>query len=395
MPFAALFAFSQSRRARVVLSFLVFALVQPAKAATVGEVIDFSIHQQYVSPRALGMGNAFIGLADDHNALLYNPAGLARLEEGEINLGIAAMLDSKVVKFKNDIDASSKSGNVSDVTTLLSNNFGNYYGARATVGSQWARPKWGLAIIPVDLSVNLSIHQIGGAALDVIAVQDTTIAYGRGWDVKWFQHDRMSLGVTGKFIYRGYYNRSLLASDLAMSSDILRASDAKEGFTADADIGSLWTPKISSTSWWRFLRPSVGFVIRNVADYGFTQNFHLIDKNSGQAPKLGRRYDLGTAWELPDWWIFKTRALADIRDMGATNFTFKKGSHLGAEFIWKIRSWWRGGWRVGLNQGYFTAGFTGKLGIFNLDIATYAEEVGPSDSPIASRRYVAKASLDW
>jgi len=50
---------------------------------------------------------------------------------------------------------------------------------------------------------------------------------------------------------------------------------------------------------------------------------------------------------------------------------------------------------VGLSQGYFTAGFTGKFAVFNLDLATYAEEVGPSDSPLASRRYMAKASMDF
>jgi len=35
--------------------------------------------------RPLGMGDAFVGLADDENALLYNPAGLAFLEEPGLN----------------------------------------------------------------------------------------------------------------------------------------------------------------------------------------------------------------------------------------------------------------------------------------------------------------------
>lgn len=384
-------------RVSVLLLFGLSVIQQPltATAAETDEVIDLSIHQHYISPRALGMGNAFVGLADDYNAVLYNPAGLARIEEAQVNMGIGALLDSKVMSFKNDIDSASGSGKVEDITDLLSKNYGNQYGARATLGGFWVRPKWGIAVIPVDLSVNLGIHQLAGAALDVIAYQDTTIAYGRGWDVKWFEQDRMSLGVTGKFVYRGYLNKSLLAADLAMNKEILRVSDAGEGFTADFDFGMLWTPKVSSTSFFQYLRPSVGFVVRNIIDYGFTSNFHLLDKNTGEPEKLGRRFDLGTVWELPDFWIFKTRFLADIRDIGHRNFTIAKGSHVGAEFNWKIRSWWQGGWRVGLNQGYFTAGFTGKIGIFNLDLATYAEELGPSDAPKASRRYVAKASLDW
>jgi hypothetical protein len=34
---------------------------------------------RYLSGRALGMGDAFVALSDDYNALYYNPAGLARL----------------------------------------------------------------------------------------------------------------------------------------------------------------------------------------------------------------------------------------------------------------------------------------------------------------------------
>lgn len=359
-------------------------------------VIDYSIHQQYVSPRALGMGNAFVALADDYNALFYNPAGLGRLEEAEINLGIAASMDSKFPKLYDDIKSTSSTSKTQDMVNLLSNNFGNYYSARPTIGGIWARPKWAFAIIPVDLELNLSVHQLGGASVDLIANQDSTIAYGRGWDVHWFQQDRMSLGFTTKAIYRAYYNKEIQAGDLAINPNLLRSQDAQEGFTFDADFGMLYSMKVADTSVLRYLRPSLGFTIRNIFDYGFNQNFHFIDKNSsGQPPNLGRRYDLGSAFELPDFWIFKTRFLADMRDMGAPNFTTGKGLHLGAEFLWKVRSWWQGGWRVGTNQGYFTAGFTALFGMFQLDLATYAEEMGTSNSPIASRRYVAKASLDW
>jgi hypothetical protein len=34
------------------------------------------------------MGDAFVAVANDYNALFYNPAGLARLESGEVNLSM-------------------------------------------------------------------------------------------------------------------------------------------------------------------------------------------------------------------------------------------------------------------------------------------------------------------
>ena len=136
--------------------------------------------------------------------------------------------------------------------------------------------------------------------------------------------------------------------------------------------------------------------MRNVADYGFTSNFHLVDKaTSGKPAKLQRRLDLGSLWELPDWWIWKTRVLADVRDIGHENWTIGKGYHVGAEFLWKVFSWWKGGWRLGLNQGYATFGVSAELGIFKLDAVTYGEEVGPSDAKKENRRYMVNASLDF
>lgn len=363
------------------------------------DVADFQIHQQYVSARALGMGNAFTALADDYSALFYNPAGLSRLNEATINMGVMAMMDSKTPSLVSDIGKASKGDDgqkVQQMVDLLDKNLGNVYGARVTLNGVWSRPKWALAIIPLDLSIDAGIHQLAGYSLDLIARQDTTIAYGRGWDVYWFKSGRTSLGVTGKAVYRGYYNTRLLAVDLVNNNDLLRADLAREGMTFDADFGMLYSPTISEKSWWRWTRPSFGLTVRNIADYGFFGNQHLLDKNSGNdVPKLGRRLDLGSLWELPDWWIFKTRFLADLRDIGHENFTFQKGMHLGAEFNWRIFRMWQGGWRVGVNQGYFTAGFTGKLGPFQLDLTTYAEEVGPSSEPKSSRRYVAKASFDF
>jgi hypothetical protein len=383
-----------------------FSAFAPAASAATSDngIKNFTIHQPFMSVRAMGMGNAFTALADDYNALLYNPAGLARLEEGQINLSlITGAADSKIPKFIDDVNKASSgpdSTKGQDMNNLLEANFGNHYGLRAS-GPQafWVRPRWGIAFIPADISAEMEIHRVGIAALNATLNADSTIAYGRGWDAHWFRDTRVSLGVTGKAVHRVNYSNSILASDLALNSDLasyLKSDDAREGLTFDADLGMLFSPKTYVSGWERVFHPTLGLVVRNVVDYGFTSNMHLVGpKTSGQPPKLGRRYDAGLMWELPQWSIFKVRAMADLRDMGHENWAFSKGYHLGTEFTWKIRSWWQGGWRMGINQGYFTAGFTGKLAIFNLDLATYGEEVGPSSEPKSSRRYMLRASVDW
>jgi hypothetical protein len=47
---------------------------------------------RYLSGRALGMGEAFVALSDDYNALYYNPAGLARLNT-PMDAGMALKFD--------------------------------------------------------------------------------------------------------------------------------------------------------------------------------------------------------------------------------------------------------------------------------------------------------------
>lgn len=387
---------------RASVLFLILAgLVSTASTAQAAGIKDYRIYQPYQSVRAMGMGNAFTAVADDYATLFYNPAGLARLEEGQLNLSLGGYMEAKFPTFFNDVKDAAENGDdqtkATNIANVLANNFGNYYNARfSLLQAVWVRPKWGIALLPVDLNMDMSVHQNGAASLNLIAHQDTTFAYGRGWDVHWLgPNHQLSMGVTGKAMYRGYFNKALTAADIALDSNFLSADDAAEGFTIDADYGMLWTPKISKDSWWRAAQPTVGFVIRNIADYGFKTNFHLIGKDTTEAEKLGRRVDVGAKFDLPEFWVFRPRVAADLRDMTHDNWTFGKGLHLGAEFFWKVKSWWQGGWRVGLNQGYFTAGFTGTLGIFTLDLVTYADEVGTSDRPKAVRNYGFRASLDF
>lgn len=386
---------------RALVALILSSLTGLVSVAHADGVKDFRIYQPYQSVRAMGMGNAFTAVADDYATLFYNPAGLARLDEGQLNLSIGAYLDTKFPTFYNDVKDAAGSGDdqtkATNIANVLQNNFGKYYNLRASLlQAVWVRPKWGIALLPIDLNMDMSVHQEGAASLNLIAHQDTTFAYGRGWDVHWLGPDQqLSMGVVGKAVYRGYFNKALTAADIALDSNFLSADDADEGFTVDADYGILWSPKINKGSWWRAASPTVGVVVRNIADYGFKTNFHLIGKNTGEADKLGRRVDVGTKFDLPEFWVFRPRVAADLRDMTHENWTFTKGLHLGAEFLWKMKSWWQGGWRVGLNQGYFTAGFTGTLGIFTLDLVTYADEVGTSDQPKAIRNYGFRASLDF
>jgi hypothetical protein len=385
---------------RALLCFATLAAFSQLADAASQAVPDYQIYQPYVSPRALGMGNAFTAVADDYSALFYNPAGLARLQEGEFNMFIGAAIDGKSQQFTKDLDTAMNSNTATtDLSALIANNYGNHFYTRTpTIGIAWVRPKWGFAIIPADLSLDLSIHQEVGPAINVVATNDSTIAFGLAKNLKNTGDHKVSIGMTLKTIYRAYYAQAVPAAQLATDQQVFRTDIAEEGATIDADIGTLWTPPVPTSGmfhWLRFAQPTFAFVVRNVGDYGFPIGTTFINDTHQRPPNLGRRFDVGSKFELPKWWVFTPRLTADERDMSSRNFTVTKGSHLGLELDWKVRSWLHGGYRMGLNQGYWTGGISAALGVFLLDFATWGEEVGTTDSPQENRRYMARASLDF
>lgn len=378
---------------------LLFAAVSHASIRS----SDYTIHQQYISVRAVGMGNAFTAVVDDTSAFFYNPAALARRKDRELKLAIGAGMDTKVNGFYKDVqNASNKpteSEKVDAITDLIASNYGKYYSIRApTVGAFYAWPKWQVSFIPADLSVDMSVNRCVGPCVDVNGYLDSTLALTRAQPLKWLKGHEMSWGVTLKSIHRVYAGQTILAADLVQGTQIFDSSDAKEGLTFDADLGFLWSPSIPQSGFLKFMKymkPTYALVVRNVIDYGFSTRLGLVDGSSGSPPNLGRRLDIGSRWDLPRVWVFEPKIAIDERDIGAPNWSLRKGFHAGAELYWTMFKWWKGHWSVGYNQGYFGGGVGAKLAWFQFDFATYGEEVGTMSAPKESRRYLAEIAMDF
>ena len=102
---------------------------------------------------------------------------------------------------------------------------------------------------------------------------------------------------------------------------------------------------------------------------------------------------MGLRFDFPDLWIFTAPLFAfEVQDIGNTDIlmTFQKRLHLGGEA--KITRHFAA--RLGLNQGYFTAGFGIDLPVFKLDISTYSAEIGSNAGQVEDRRVQARMAFE-
>lgn len=371
--------------------FLALSLVSVSAFAAQSEYL----HQPYLSVRSMGAGGAFTAIEDTHEAMFFNPAMLMRRENGTINAGIKIGGTPSILSLMSDLSRAGSSA-VNMQNTLLSH-IGDHYSSRVSLGMVWARPSWGIAFIPLDLTLEADIRGSGGTTVGVQAYQDTTIQFSKAWNLN--EEKTFNIGASPKMVYRAYFEKDITVLDLIDSTSLVQLADAQEGLTFDTDVGVMYMvtpPEEGFLKWMKYAKPTFSLTIRNLLDMGFKTNLKLFSRQSSlTTATLERRIDLGSRWDLPEFWVFKPRIMIDGRDMLARYASFKKSFHVGAELVWKAFGWLHGSYALGYSQGYLTFGVNAQASAFRLELASYSEEVGTTDARRESRRYMANLSLDF
>jgi hypothetical protein len=384
---------------------LVFSL---GSVAFAGPAVFTNIHHQYESIRALGMGDAFTAIANDESALFYNPAAYARFTEGNLKLSLIDVAGSaNLPTLQNYVNTFTGSGasNTANVVQALNAMYGNQYSFRIKpLETAYARPNWGFAFVPADITTDFGVNAQAAPALSVRAYADSTLGVGYGRTIRNQSIGLLSWGTTVKFIQREYVSTEVNALDIATSSDSSTALKSSitngggimsDGYTTDVDLGMLYTPYWPE-SWntIREMRPTLGIVGHNLIDGGFGQQFFKTSPQNGTPEQLYRVWDIGTRFEMPRSWWVKGRFAIDERDYDHPQFNWKKGFHTGAEIDWGLSSWWKGQWRFGWSENALTGGFSALFTVFRLDIATFAEDIGTYNNPVTNRVYELRLVLD-
>jgi hypothetical protein len=140
---------------------------------------------------------------------------------------------------------------------------------------------------------------------------------------------------------------------------------------------------------------TLGLVVHNVLGSSFTLS-KMVNKNATTAPaKLERTIDIGSQYRLVDGEDFKIRAMLDVKNILHPLASLNRCLHAGIEFDYSPSGWFKTQFRAGMNQMYYTAGATLLLGVVNIDVVTYGEEVGSNTNKIENRVMAAKLGFNF
>lgn len=327
--------------------------------------------------RPLGMGNAFVSIADDYNALFYNPAGLARLGlwDGELVSIRPSMSKDSIDLFQKVLNGSSSlTGSIDDSLDLIQENLGKSQFASVAYTPHLVFQNFGFG---VGLEAVLSFTAHRQPTIEIKSGVEMILPVSFAFNLL---DNKLSIGLTLK-------TRAQAAVDSEFSMTDIEALSNKDedngsqlsdfilgGYGSGADIGLLFTPT-------KILSPTIGISITDIGGTSFknikigsvenrTPNIVLPSVNVGLSLKPYER---------------KRSYIRTAIDMHSINqpHSFSKKLHFGAEYGYG--SFFKA--QVGLHQGYLTAGLGFDAGVTYLRLATYSTELGQVAGQGESRRY--------
>ena len=196
---------------------------------------------------------------------------------------------------------------------------------------------------------------------------------------RFLEEDRLGVGLTAHAEFRATSGSSFSMLEFIKGTSISSILRGGSGVDFDFDLGTTFRPH------WDLLdfRYEIGAAVNNILG-GTAGSMGRIGGWSKDPITTPRTYNLGISATHKALPVFDSYTFAlECTDIGNNdNGSFYRLLHFGTEERLKNMAF-----RLGLNQGYFTAGFGLDLGFFDLNLATYGEELGLNPGTVEDRRY--------
>lgn len=320
--------------------------------------------------RAAAMGNAFTAVADDEEALFYNPAGLAGIQGFSFHL-FDGMLDTSndLISDYPNLNTAFKNANVSSLNALM----GKDIYARGTAISAVVLPGFEFALL---YDQQIAILEKNEALPQSTFGAQTTYGAQMGFGIpvhKFRRHKgEIYFGISGKLLWRagGYQNvdlSQLMTDNLKPITSNLTNFGSGEGL----DAGLMYVRTFKK----RF-KVKAALAMTDIGTTSFTSGADPINSNltAGVAGVLESQdmtatlsYDYSHILDYADW---------------------RMKTHMGLELKFPLLSL-----EGGLNELSPTYGAGLDLGMFKFMFVSYAEEQGVLAGQDSERRTLIYLSM--
>ncbi len=373
------FSYRGIMKKKIAVSMLVAIITLVAgSAANATEMNSF-----YRGIRPLGMGDAFTTIANDENAVFYNPAGLASVEKGSVEiLNPQIEVGENTMTFYSDATGL-KSGDTTSAVNLMKANVGKHQHFRASVFPNYTRHNFELGVIGQG-TLDAEIHSPAYPTMSMDVKIDAGVVLGLAHT---FMNDKLQVGGTAKYVQRQRMYKDFTAAMVADSGTSYDMNqDKKTGGAIGLDLGAIYF--LENEAW----KPRVGMVIQNIGD----MNFGDMTVSTQTAPienKIKQSINIGGS-VTKQLAFLNTTVAADLKDIASnTSDDSDKGKrlHIGVEAkLPKILTV-----RAGINQGYISYGLGVDFWLIKLSYAHYKEEVGGYAGQREDARHVVQLSIGF
>lgn len=362
-------------RRRIAWALLMTLL--PALGAGEQARADAEFRELYRGARAQAMGNAFTAVADDEQAIYYNPAGLAGIP--------GYTLTYASIDVETSSDAITTAVNSASTVKNVSGDTVNKFMGRNIRGH--------LALTPSLVAPNFGVGVLADAAFGLYprnqALPQLRLGYqvtngiqlATGWSVTNPRRraggarsgkSDLRVGVAAKMLNRrGGFRDIPLIEAFSVSPDTVFNLASTWGHAYGLDLGLQYLREIAPRT-----TLSLGAAWTDLGDTYFGDNVDAVKNNLSAG--IAARYTLA-----------RMRATLSLEQRHLNLDTdWRKRTHIGGEFKMPFLSLYGG-----LNQMYLTYGLAFDAWLFRVTAVTYAEEIGTYLYQDPERRYLLRFEL--
>lgn len=325
-------------------------------------------HPLYRGVRATGMGGAAVAIADDEEAIFYNPAGLGSVKAPVFNVAsITADISNDLLSGFGGLQTAFSSANPVAFDSLIGQDL---YG-RVQGVSSLLFPRFGVAaIVQAEAGLNLNNTAFPQGQIGETVTYGLQLGYGT--PIVKFKHHRgfLRFGVAPKLLWRsGSYQNVSLTQLLTANSSSLLAGFPAVGMGMGLDTGVQSEYNVSKK-----VSLHGGIAITDIGDTHFSTGALPIQSNFTAGAAIRYKYSDIVATLTYDYAHF------------FENVDWRKKTHIGTEFKFPMLTLY-----AGLNELHPTYGAALDILLIKITYVAYAEDLSVVNGANVERRQMVQA----